>query len=163
MRGRVGLLVVGVMLTTHLGSVAVAADGYRGDPYHLMSLSQGGSSATKTVPRARLRERCGDGDGCTVRLLQESENESAGTDATRYRGWFFATDSTGRDWSFDNTDGTYTEGSIDDGATGIMVQVSSGLGFCYFSESGPAPSTYVLTATVQTGPETTQCTLRIDD
>ena len=162
MRRSVGSLLVGVLLLASLGGIALATDAHKVDPYVWTALSGSGGSSS-TVGRAKFRSLCGDGDGCTVRLLQESDNGFSPSIVMRHRHWSVATDADGREWSVHMGAGSYNTGSIDDSGISTLLQVTSSNGDCYFREDGVGPSVYKLVPFTGTGIETVYCTLRLED
>ena len=159
MRIRPSTMTLAAMMVS--ATVSAAGDAHQLPPYSRSVVFEAGEITEGTVPRSRLRDLCGDGDGCRLGLLLEAVEGS--TVVNRFSQWSFATNGTGRHWSVDNGNGTFVEGTIDDSTILTIVVIDSSPGWCNLQETGGPPSTYVVTATGEADLDTGLCTLRVDD
>jgi len=116
---------------------------------------------TVVVPRARIRDRCDDGDGCIVRIFISSTGGSSMAGDVEVK--FFSTTSVATVWRLHSLEGDLeASGATTDGSSQHIVFVSTTDRFCYFRDDG-STNAYILEAQNLTPQSVSDCVLRIDD
>jgi hypothetical protein len=143
-------------------TVAVTDNSYFVDPY-LNTVSVGlNDNVFEEIPRSLISARCGDGDGCVLRLLIFTD-PSATPD--RFLAATLVTDPTGMSWSrFDPglstavSDGVLTD-TPDESILSININNTF---FCQFREND-STANYRIGATSADPDDGVTCTLRMED
>lgn len=132
------------------------------DAYLATVASPAQGSATVTVPTARIRERCNDGDGCLVRLFLSSAQGSSAAGAVKVK--FFSTTALSTLWRLHGLEDGVLEasGSTTDGTTHVIEFLFASDRGCHFQDHGPTGA-YHLVAQNQSPQSVSDCVLRIDD
>ena len=153
------LLVFGVIVVALAAGQGWAAPPHIVEPYLVKAYyDPDGGSLSGTVSRARLRERCGDDDGCTIHLrIETCGSTSCISTQRKHRSWDFVTTATGELWTLHDGSGSYSTGA---NANGIIAQLGNADGNCSFRATS---SVYKVTANPLTGTQVVACTFRVDD
>lgn len=136
---------------------AMGQEGYIVEPYTVTC--QEPSCSFMKVPIARILERCGDKDGCTIRMIRTRNGITYSGTAVHV----FTINADGVLWTV--TGATIESGNNGDGTVDIVFGIDlSSLGGCLFIDDDLDSTELDFELRVFAGPFSTNgCTLRIDD